>query len=118
MKGFIKEDSTIFNVQRNVKGIQKGEQETVPPNTVGELLDANRDNSTAPQLKPYPLDKFDDISSEIFISVLNLRKIVETASCNPVVTKKYSSVLKDVMQKIDIIGSNLVEISKIVDKIK
>ena len=114
MSNFIREDSTIFNVQRQQAGIKKSE-DLPQPNKVGNLVNQNSD--FAPPVKPYPLDRFDDISTDVFVGLLNLRKIIETAKNNPSIKKKNSEKLSILNKHLENMGKTMVELSKIVDTI-
>jgi hypothetical protein len=114
MSNFIREDSTIFNVQRQQAGIKKSE-DLPQPNKVGNLV--NQGNDFAPAVKPYPLDRFDDISTDVFVGMLNLRKLIETARNNPSIKKKNSEKLSTINKHLENMGKTLVELSKIVDTI-
>ena len=116
MKEYLREDSSILNVHRLQPGIKKSE-EIVKPNTVGNLLDANKSKDNAPTLKPYPLDRFDRISTDAFIQVLNLRKMLDIAKSNPAISKKYSEHISIASKLLEKIGQDIVEINKIVDNI-
>jgi|LauGreSBDMM110SN_4_FD.fasta_scaffold00533_2 hypothetical protein len=114
MSKFIREDSTIFNVQRQQSGIKKSE-DLPQPNKVGNLV--NQGNDFAPPVKPYPLDRFDDISTDVFVGLLNLRKIIETAKNNPSIKNKNNEKLNIINRHLENMGKNMVELSKIVDTI-
>lgn len=113
MNTLFKEDSTIFNVQRQQAGIKKSEQ-MVQPNKVGNLIPTS---DFAPKLKPYPLDRFDEVSTDVFVGVLNLRKLIETARNNPEIEKKYKDKLSLLSKNLEEIGKKVVELSKVVDTI-
>ena len=124
MKKLISEDNTMYNVQRQQYGStarQDSKGETAPqPNQVKNLMHANKrdDNSQAPDLKPYPLNMSDEILADLFLSMVNLKKIVEHATSNPTLNKKYMGNIKQIYRKLDEINLAAVEISKELDKIR
>lgn len=123
MKKLISEDSTQFNVQRQQSGStarQDSKGETAPqPNQVKNLLQANKrdDNSNAPTLKPYPLDRADDVLSDMFVATANLRQIMVNAINNPVLKDKYKENIKYANQRIELVNRAIVDISRELDKI-
>ena len=114
MNEYLKEDSTILDIKRQQSGLKKGEQ-LLKPNIVGDLLNTNQSKDFAPTLKPYPLDRFDRISTDAFIQVLNLRKILDIAKSNPAISNKYSQHMEQAGKLLEKVGEDLVEINRIVD---
>lgn len=123
MKKLISEDSTTFNVQRQVSGNtarQDSKGETAPqPNQVKNLLQANKrdDNTQAPILKPYPLNMADDVLANMYLANANLRQIMIHAANNPVINKKYKESIDHINKVAQIVDKAIVEISREVDKI-
>lgn len=124
MKKVISEDNTMYNVQRQQFGStarQDSKGDTAPqPNQVKNLVQANKrdDNSQAPFLKPYPLDRVDEVLSDLYINNVNLRKILQTAWTNPALKKKYKDNLRYVYKRVEFMDKLLVDISKEFDKIQ
>ena len=124
MKKLISEDNTMYNVNRQQSGSTAREQskgETAPQaNKTKTFLDANRrdDNSQAPDLKPYPLNLSDEILADMFLSMVNLKKLVEHATSNPTLNKKYMPNIKHINKQLHEINLAAVEISKELDKIR
>jgi hypothetical protein len=124
MKKLISEDNTMYNVNRQQYGVtarQDSKGETAPQaNNTKTFLNANKrdDNSQAPSLKPYPLNMSDEILADLFLSMVNLKKIVQHATSNPTLNKKYMGNVRKIYNKLDEINLAAVEISKELDKIR
>ena len=116
MKRVLKEDTTITNNQN--KQVGRTSNDLVSPNTVGTILAPQKDNSRAPKLRPYPLDRVDNITTDIFIQLMNLMKVIEVASNNPAISKKYSGVLKGAHYNCKKIAKDIVDISNKIDIIE
>ena len=124
MKKLTLEDTTMANVNRQQTGStarQDSKGETAPlPRKVGDLLAAANkrdDNSLAPTLKPYPLNFSDEILSDMYLSVANMRKIIGNAVNNPTLKKKYIENLRHANKMLVLIDRAKVDISKELDKI-
>lgn len=123
MKKLISEDNTMYNVQRQQSGStarQDSKGETAPQgNQVKDFIQANKndDNSQAPVLKPYPLNLADDVLSDMFIGVVNLRKMLENAAANPALKRKYMENLQNINKKGEIIHKCIMDIHEELDKI-
>jgi hypothetical protein len=123
MKKLISEDSTTFNVQRQQSGNtarQDSKGETAPQaNQVKDFINANKndDNSKAPVLKPYPLNLAEEVISDMFISVSNLRLMLENAAANPALKKQYMQNLSIINEKGAVIHKAILDIYKELDKI-
>jgi len=115
MSRFLKEDATIYNAQRQQMG-QKKSEDLPKPNKVSDMVTPD-DNHFAPKNKPYPLDRFDAINTDVFIGILNLRKIIDTAKNNPELETRHNKQFKLVNDRLEQIGEMLVELSKLVDTI-
>lgn len=123
MKKLISEDSTTFNVQRQVSGStarQDSKGETAPqPNQVKNLLQANKrdDNTQAPILKPYPLNMADDVLANMYVANANMRQIMVHAAANPVINQKYKENIEHINKVAQLIDKAIVDISREIDKI-
>lgn len=123
MKKLISEDNAMYNVQRQQSGNtarQDSKGETAPqPNSVAGLLAANKrdDNSQAPTLKPYPLNLTDEVLSDMFVSNMNLQKMIINAANNPALKRKYRENLNTIYLKLKNINDLAVDISRELDKI-
>ena len=113
MKRVLKEDSASINTHGQPSNGRRGEP--LKPNTVGSILDSQQDNYRAPKVKPFPLDRIDPATSDIFISLLNIKKILETASNNPAVDRKYIANIKKAHKMCDLAAKYVVEISNLMD---
>jgi len=117
MKRLISEDDSMMNVQRQMTG-QKTE---TPPiaNQVKSFLKSNdKDkNYDAGNVKPYPLDKSPEVLSDMYLSSLNLSKILWNALENPALKKNHKHLINELIQKNDIIGKAIVDISNSIDTI-
>ena len=88
MKKLIFEDQMIPNSNRQTSGItaSKDSKGDTSPEAlkVRSFLDANKnkDNSQAPKRKIEPLDKVDEIISDMFLSSSNLRSILQHGGNN------------------------------------
>ena len=76
---------------------------------------ANR-SDVAPENIPYPLNEFDDVVANAFVSIQNLEELLKLANTNTVIKNK--KPLKDISKELIEIKNNLVDISKKVSKIK
>jgi hypothetical protein len=123
MKKLISEDSKMYNVNRQQSGVtarQDSKGDTAPqPNKVSAFIDANKkdDNTLAPKLKPYPLNFVDEMLSDLYLSSVNLRKIILNAEANPALKEKYKKHLKYANDRIELINRAVVDISIELDKI-
>jgi DNA-binding transcriptional regulator of glucitol operon len=116
MKKLISEDQKM-NSQRQMSGMKT---ETPPEaNKVSTLMGANNrdDNSQAPHVKPYPLDRTDEILSDMYVTVMNMEKIIDNTMVNPAFKKNQAPILEEAKKKLTEINKILVEISTLVDKI-
>ena len=117
MKRIISEDNAMMNSQRDMQGMKNDN----PPqaNPMQTFLNANKkdNNYTASGAKPYPLDKADNILSDMMISIMNMDKILQNSLANPIVQKNYKDVVEKLIAKNKEITKTIVEISNAVDKI-
>lgn len=116
MPRYLTEDQKM-NSQRQMSG-QKNES---PPEAtkVSTLLGANNrdDNSQAPKIKPFPLDRSDEILSDMYINVLNMIKIIDSTSLNAAFKKDQLPTLKKARVKLQRVGQALTDISGFLDEI-
>ena len=64
------------------------------------------------------LNLSDEILADMFLSMVNLKKLVEHATSNPTLNKKYMPNIKHINKKLHEINLAAVEISKELDKIR
>ena len=103
MKKLISEDEKIYNSQRQVQGMKN--QTDPQANQVSTFLNRNNsDNSQAPINRPYPLDLHDDILSNMYIDMMNYKKMLGNALENPALKTEQRPVLKEIDSRINIIN--------------
>jgi len=90
------------------------------------MLDANKnkDNSQAPKRKIEPLDKVDEVISDMFLSSSNLRSILSHAGNNiqaivedPEKRKQFLHNIAYASRRLEIVDKAIVDISRELDKI-
>jgi len=130
MKKLILEDQMVPNSNRQQFGItaKKDSKGDTSPEAlkVRQMLDANKnkDNSQAPKRKIEPLDKVDEVISDMFLSSSNLRSILSHAGNNiqaivedPEKRKHYLHHIAYASRRLEIIDKAIVDISRELDKI-
>ena len=130
MKKLIFEDQMIPNSNRQTSGItaSKDSKGDTSPEAlkVRSFLDANKnkDNSQAPKRKIEPLDKVDEIISDMFLSSSNLRSILQHGGNNiqgivedPKKRKEYLHHIAYASRRLEIVDKAIVDISRELDKI-
>lgn len=115
MKKKLTEDTVSDNRLQRPVGPRRQENLSTPA-TVGNQITDPR-NDLAPKVKPFPLDKCDDVSVNAFISIANLKKLLETSLSNPAISKKHHNDIRKASRICTGISNALVEINRIVDKI-
>ena len=130
MKKLISEEQMIPNSNRQQFGItakKDSKGDTAPEALkVRQMLDANKnkDNSKAPKRKIEPLDKVDEVISDMFLSSSNLRSILSHAGNNiqaivedPKKRDEYLHHIAYSSRRLEIIDKAIVDISRELDKI-
>lgn len=117
MNKIIKEDSAMTDGGTRKMGMNKPESKP-KSNIVGGLIDDGNENHFSPPPLPFPLDNFNNIATDLFIQILNLRKMVDTVKHNPESYKKNKTVIDSLQIKLEDIGKSIVEVSNIIDTIK
>jgi|APFre7841882654_1041346.scaffolds.fasta_scaffold00275_5 hypothetical protein len=133
MKKPILEDAINPNSNRQAYGntarqdSKQDNQQNPTPSTVGELLKNNKKKdaeTSAPQLKPYPLHMADDVISTMFVASSNLRLILQNAGNNiqsiienPERRKAYLHNIAYASRRLELIDKAIVDISREIDKI-
>ena len=130
MKKLISEEQMIPNSNRQQFGItakKDSKGDTAPEALkVRQMLDANKnkDNSQAPKRKIEPLDKVDEVISDMFLSSSNLRSILSHAGNNiqaivedPKKREEYLHHIAYASRRLEIIDKAIVDISRELDKI-
>lgn len=97
----LKEDNMIPNSDRQMMGL-KSENEPFATN-VNDFFSAIQRKDVSPENIPYPLNKFDDISSDAYIAIQNLENILKVAEGNAVIKNQKS---------IGLLKSNLISLKK------
>ena len=107
-------EDQIPDSQRQVNGISS---ESPPQQVdVNDLLKRQSSDDTAPKLEQYPLNTFNEISSDLFINVQNLMSMLKSAYNNPSIKDKKS--VKECYNSANAIEQKIVDLSKKVGKIK
>ena len=83
---------------------------------INDLIKRQSSDDTAPKLDQYPLNSFNEISSDIFISIQNLMSMLKSAYNNPSIKDKKS--VKECYNSANAIEQKIVDLSKKVGKIK
>lgn len=117
------------NSERQVTG-QKSEP-GVQANTAGTLANHNRinqttaqkshnnsDNSQAPILLPYPMDRIDEVLSDLYLATVNVTKIIQNTRANPSLKKEFAPTLDEMEKKMKTINQISVGVSQLVDKMR
>ena len=115
MKKLISEDQKIYDVQRQMMGMKN--QTDPQANNVSTLVGANNTNTNAPVNRPYPLNYHDDILANIFLDMLNYKKMLANADANPALKEEYKQIVYEIDKKINVICEIIVEIDKYMSKI-
>jgi len=131
MKKLISEDGMIPNSNRQQFGVtaRKNSKGDIGPEAlkVQAFLDANKnkDNSQAPKKKIEPLDKVDEVISDMFLSSSNLRSILANAGNNiqaivedPEKRKQFLHNIAYASRRLEIVDKAIVDISRELDKIE
>jgi len=97
---------------------QPGQKTKYPaqPSSVQDIMNKQNRSDVAPENVPYPLNEFDDIVANTFVSLQNLEELLKIANTNTVIKDKRS--LDSVGKEIVKLKGKLVDISKKVSKIK
>jgi|APCry1669188970_1035186.scaffolds.fasta_scaffold36557_3 hypothetical protein len=130
MKKLISEDQMMPNSSRQTMGVtaKKNSKGDTSPEAlkVRQMLDANKDNdnSKAPIRKIEPLDKVDEVISDMFLSSSNLRSILSHGGNNiqaivedPKKREEYLHHIAYASRRLEIIDKAIVDISRELDKI-
>lgn len=107
-------EDQIPDSQRQVNGISS---ESPPQQVdVNDLLKRQSSDDTAPKLEQYPLNTFNEISSDLFINVQNLMSMLKSAYNNPSIKDKKG--VAECYNSANAIEQKIVDLSKKVGKIK
>lgn len=116
MKRMISEDQKIYDVQRQMMGMKN--QSDPQANSVSTFVNANnQDNSKAPVNRPYPLGYHEAILSNMYLDMLNYKKMVANAYVNPALKPEFKQLLDSIDNKVNAINDTLVEIDRIMSNI-
>jgi hypothetical protein len=116
MNKIIKEDSSMRDGGTRKMGMNKPENRT-KSNIVGGLMGGGENQFSPPPL-PFPLESFNNIATDLFIQILNLRKMVDTVKNNSETYMRNKSAIDTLQIKLENIGKSIVEVSNIIDTIK
>lgn len=107
-------EDQIPDSNRQVNGLSSD----TPPQqvNVNDLFKRQSADDTAPKLLQYPLNSFDNISSDLFINIQNIMSMLKSAHNNPSINNKKD--VKDCYNKAKSIEQQIVDLSKSVRKIK
>jgi hypothetical protein len=86
------------------------------PSSVQDIMNKQQRSDVAPENVPYPLNEFDNVSSNAFVALQNLEELLKIANTNEVIKDK--TPLDGLGKEIVKLKGNLVEITKKVSKIK
>jgi|TARA_R110000803_G_scaffold208099_1_gene276556 hypothetical protein len=107
-------EDQIPDSQRQTNGISS---ESPPQQVdVNDLLKRQSSDDTAPKLEQYPLNTFNEISSDLFINVQNLMSMLKSAFNNPSIKDKKS--VAECYNIANSIDQTVVDLAKKVGKIK
>ena len=107
-------EDQILDSQRQTNGISS---ESPPQQVdVNDLLKRQSSDDTAPKLEQYPLNTFNEISSDLFINVQNLMSMLKSAFNNPSIKDKKS--VAECYNIANSIDQTVVDLAKKVGKIK
>jgi hypothetical protein len=97
---------------------QSGQATEYPPqaSNVKDIFNKNNRTDVAPENIPYPLNEFDDVVANAFVSLQNLEELLKHANTNTVIKDK--SPIDKISKEIIGLKGKLVDISKKVSKIK
>jgi len=113
----IKEDAGQ-EIMPDVVRDQSGQKTEYPsqPSSVEDIMNRQNRSDVAPENIPYPLNEFDDVVANTFVSLQNLEELLKHAGTNSVIKDKkpLSSISKEIIE----LKGKLVDISKKVSKIK
>ena len=110
----LKEDDMIPNSDRQMLGL-KSENEPFATN-VNDFFSAIQRKDVSPENIPYPLNKFDDISSDAYIAIQNLENILKVAEGNAVIKNQKS--IGPLKSNLINLKKEIVDIANKVNKIK
>ena len=110
----LKEDDMIPNSDRQMMGL-KSENEPFATN-VNDFFSAIQRKDVSPENIPYPLNKFDDISSDAYIAIQNLENILKIAEGNAVIKNQKS--IGSLKSNLISLKKEIVDIANKVNKIK
>jgi len=107
-------EDQIPDSSRQVNGISSD----TPPQQVdvNSLLKQQSSDDKAPKLNQYPLNAFNEISSDLFINVQNIISMLKSAYNNPSIKDKNS--VQECYEVANSIEQKIVDLSKKVGKIK
>ena len=107
-------EDQIPDSQRQTNGISS---ESPPQQVdVNDLLKRQSSDDTAPKLEQYPLNTFNEISSDLFINVQNLMSMLKSAFNNPSIKDKKS--VAECYNIANSIDQTVVDLAKKVGKIR
>lgn len=118
MKKLISEDQKIYDVQRQMMGMKN--QSDPQANTVGKLVSTGSQHPNevkVPNQKPYPLEYSDQILSNMYLDMLNFKKMLDTALGTPSLKPEHKVLLNNINNKVQAVNKLVVEISQDIDKI-
>ena len=111
-------DQIITEDQMSDTNVQiTGMATEIPPQQmeINNLIKSQQSDDKAPQLQKYPLDKFDDISSDLYINIQNMISMLKSAYSNPSIeNKKQVKKCYDIVKSIE---NATVDLNKNVHKI-
>ena len=107
-------DEMIPDVYRDQLGLKT--EYPAGPSNVKDMFNKNKRTDIAPENIPYPLNNFDEVVSNAFVSLQNLENLLKMANTNTVIKDK--SPIDKIGKEIVQLKGKLVDISKKVSKIK
>ena len=107
-------ETIIPDVARDQMGLKT--EYPSEPSSVQDIFNKNNRSDVAPENIPYPLNDFDNIASNAFIALQNLEELLKIANTNEVIKNKkpLDSISKEIVK----LTGNIVDITKMVSKIK
>jgi|TARA_R100000455_G_C6186443_1_gene62303 hypothetical protein len=119
-KDFIKviEEDYGQEIMPDVARDQMGLKTEYPsqPSSVQDIFNKQNRTDVAPENIPYPLNEFDDVVANAFVSIQNLEELLKIANTNSVIKNK--KPLDNLSKEIIELKGKLVDISRKVSKIK